>query len=1385
MNEFLYLRFFDKNGHNHQFSLDDNNIYQGSINLPRVSVNLIETDHLFILEEFKEGYSKPKSISKGHSIFTIDITRMAENSFINITDNNTQNYTFNINNYTFLWELIDDIRNTLNIISYYNVEIKDDKLIVEVLHDEYYNILNYDYNVNPIQFNFVGNIDYNIDINDYYPRFRIRFSDNETNFFLYDVNVNDNKPYINNYRTINRILNYDSNDSIDNITFQKSSNNLIDGTSVINLGFQSSNEVYELNNLIIEFSNRINEFTTIANIELYAESVEEEERFKYVLQNFGRTISEKDFFTFRQSDINEANIDYQILNEKRKEYLLQLKELDPYIGSYKGLLNALNYFGYSDLKVKEWWCDLSKDSNSFEKYVLVDIEQNNTDITRSTKFKKTNMFSLVYDINTISCDEDQFGIPLTNENFQFSFEEIIIKLFCLKDVLKANYMPINTKIVDISGEGTYFDKYNLKVWNDQHTANFVDVGIDLNWNTNDIFGFINDIRLDIYNKYSDCSNNIKPICTYNLEKLSDTTTLSNLNLSDTVCIDELEQTYSVVTDSTSTNTGNIPLITNDGVYFTTVDGGTNSLGGLYLYDGVIVKLLYSFTLNDGYEPSGNIVLNSQKLYIETVKGGVNNFGTIICYDISTKLTDVLLNFDNMTGHSMNTILSVNKDKILYDCWLYITTNEGGTNNQGTIIKLNIINKSYKVLFNITTVASTSVQSFSKGVSVKYGNFIYIYADQNVYKINVFDDTITIITLPVTISGGIVALRGGFRYSYNQYISLYNGLGNSRIAIYNLDSDTYTIYNGLINTEFWNGFEYQGLPHLIDLFSGNIYKIDNNSIVLTNLDINNLSILVSDKSDDKLYYWRRSSGSNQDELYLYDIISDTNTLIYDIKTSFIDLNGNNFIDVGQSPLYLQVDKGYNQCPSKNFKDDINVKPSLEPYIANNFIYNYLNLSDDFFECVPTRRNSEVGFIINLTTKSFEVTWNDLDFTWDQLITIPNSSWGTIGLFDFYELEWEIVGSGGFALEQSYKTCYRGTISDLSDFDVIVPYIGQYTITLRAYELNGNVSYETKESIINVDMYNSDFSLITNLVDVETINNWTDISNISWNDINGSWNLPKKIGITIDQAFANWDSLTINKYFNSEYKVLNLNSNAYTNLSQNILQNNDYFEWNKYLDFKYMTWDQLNGISFSKITNCSWEHFIFQPYIQSGFEIRNVFPSVISNPSITINSNTYVLNYTNPITQSDWDNLALDLESTFEDWQFTARPLNNSSYIHAVYKYQNYNPLNYNISVSDWIIDEFNYSNGYYLYDDVYISKDNVTLTVGTPFLLVTDPSKIFGKTNVTWKIYDSNTKEILLDVQNLWMHFILPRTGEFDIECIIEDSNGNIKTMKKNRFIKSI
>lgn len=267
----------------------------------------------------------------------------------------------------------------------------------------------------------------------------------------------------------------------------------------INLACKSEVEgIFERVLNIIEFDSLNNKEYLLAEIIFRCEVIGEDDRFLTILDNLGQKISQNEEFIFRESDINENLPDYILLNRKRKEFILEHHNILPYLGSYKALINILNWLGYSDLRIKEYYLDTNEKSIYLNKYRPIDIKYNSINVINellSKNYKKTNLFGLYYDLNKVTDDFDEFGLPIVKDSFLFTQEEVLIKLFALKNYLKQKFLPLNARIIDIVGEGFYFEVYKTKSWQDKISILNINLSRDIDFDCNPNESQIIDLRL--------------------------------------------------------------------------------------------------------------------------------------------------------------------------------------------------------------------------------------------------------------------------------------------------------------------------------------------------------------------------------------------------------------------------------------------------------------------------------------------------------------------------------------------------------------------------------------------------------------------------------------------------------------------------------------------------------------------------------------------------------------------------------------------------------------------------------------------------------------------------------------------------------------------------
>ena len=240
--------------------------------------------------------------------------------------------------------------------------------------------------------------------------------------------------------------------------------------------------------LIMSYNNNI-----IAKIKFFTETVEEDERLKIWNANLGYNITPEDEMIFYKSDIKEYMPDYKLLNEKRKELMMEGSNIYPFIGSYKAIINAIKFFGYENLNIIEFWRNVNPDDENFgkiyhsSKYSLKHRETlrigTRNIVLPNKDYKKMNALALVYSINKITGNVDDWELPTVKEQFTYTIEEALIKLFALRKKLNKEFMPGTSRIIDIIGEANYFGIHGLMKISEEQAVSIEEKNFSLNFDS--------------------------------------------------------------------------------------------------------------------------------------------------------------------------------------------------------------------------------------------------------------------------------------------------------------------------------------------------------------------------------------------------------------------------------------------------------------------------------------------------------------------------------------------------------------------------------------------------------------------------------------------------------------------------------------------------------------------------------------------------------------------------------------------------------------------------------------------------------------------------------------------------------------------------------------
>lgn len=313
--------------------------------------------------------------------------------------------------------------------------------------------------------------------------------ENPSEIFFFTYDSVQTVPYLEKADQLKIKLDYDPTQYVDtegHLHTSDVTNNVLQ----INVALSAENEnIYKRTASIVDLPTG----NLVAEIVFYGEVVGEDPRLSVMTTNLGYDISNSDYQIFKDTDIKEPLYDQIFLNEKKKEALLEGSNIFPYTGAYRALLTAIKYFGYDDIYMKEYWRDVDPNSAYFGNYVqTLPIELlkpaarfNDLNVkVPSRSLRKTGKFGLFYKLNEVVPNQyDDYDLPVTQETYSYTIEEVLIKLFGLKMKLQKDFLPLNAKIIDIVGEADFFSKNTITIQPSETRTETVLTGYDTNFIT--------------------------------------------------------------------------------------------------------------------------------------------------------------------------------------------------------------------------------------------------------------------------------------------------------------------------------------------------------------------------------------------------------------------------------------------------------------------------------------------------------------------------------------------------------------------------------------------------------------------------------------------------------------------------------------------------------------------------------------------------------------------------------------------------------------------------------------------------------------------------------------------------------------------------------------
>jgi len=98
----------------------------------------------------------------------------------------------------------------------------------------------------------------------------------------------------------------------------------------------------------------------------------------------------------------------------------------------------------------------------------------------------------------------------------------------------------------------------------------------------------------------------------------------------------------------------------------------------------------------------------------------------------------------------------------------------------------------------------------------------------------------------------------------------------------------------------------------------------------------------------------------------------------------------------------------------------------------------------------------------------------------------------------------------------------------------------------------------------------------------------------------------------------------------------------------------------------------------------------------------------------------------------------------------------------------------------------YGEGSWNWCDVHMNNRTFKVPLLSTVFMTNYPSDIYGKTENTWRLFDSRTNENILDVKGVpYFIYTFAKPGFYTIENSVEDANGNVYEVTRNSFIEVV
>lgn len=264
--------------------------------------------------------------------------------------------------------------------------------------------------------------------------------------------------------------------------------------------------------------------------------VDEIEQLQINASNMGVNLPKDIIRAIYQSSLVNDKLDTALYNDKVKEYLINYMSIKGECGNTNSVINSLKWFGYGDKITLDKL--IRTDNDLYNQYVHDNLSLNNDIIKGFDNFVNTSLFTLVIkdneDIDNVpfNFDEDFYGennpqtqslfdkliesrydekdIVFYRPYYEFTLQEMFLKLSCLKYYYQKYFLPMHVGIYSASIQHKEYCndiKFTIKPFNkicsNLVILNDADVNVKFPEDNNIYFYSQNHYIDELYNEFTD------------------------------------------------------------------------------------------------------------------------------------------------------------------------------------------------------------------------------------------------------------------------------------------------------------------------------------------------------------------------------------------------------------------------------------------------------------------------------------------------------------------------------------------------------------------------------------------------------------------------------------------------------------------------------------------------------------------------------------------------------------------------------------------------------------------------------------------------------------------------------------------------------------------